>query len=226
MQLNGGSYFSQDDSYESGCTPRNQDRHGKINSPQNRKKRGRFFAIFGKSNAENIETEPSHFASSQDDSNQFSQFSQDFTERLGGLSMKASQDHTSYSDDSRSMFSSDGGGNSYPFGSNSNSAVSNRASKFTPFSSMKAPLSQSKFSTNREVPLFSSSSTSAKRSEGATSSNGTQRDCMYVFAYERCAPYLSFVPPPFLSFNTHPRFFLYTQCHTYSLSPSFSFSTG
>ena len=174
----GGLFFSQDDSYEGGCTPRDQSSHRNenmmTNSPHNRKKRGRFFAIFGKSNAENVEIEPSHFIMSQDDSNQrsLSQFSHDFTERLGGLSMKASQDQFNYSDDSRSNFSTDG--NLNLFGSNSNSSMANRNSKFVPFSTMKAPQqSQSRFSTNREVPLFSiASKRPSSSSEGQGQGHG------------------------------------------------------
>lgn len=87
---NSASFLSQDDSRESGNTPSEhyqQHNHNEAAySPQNKKKRGRFFAIFGKSNAENrLDNEPSHFNMSQDDSNQnsLSQFSQDFSDRLG-----------------------------------------------------------------------------------------------------------------------------------------------
>lgn len=178
MKLSGGSFFSQDDSYDSGCTPNDQDTHKRddavMTSPQNRKKRGRFFAIFGKSNAENVEVEPSHFDMSQDDSNQrsLSQFSYDFNERLGGLSMKASQDLASHQDDSRSNFACDE--NSYQFGSNSNSSSSNRTGKFIPFSTMKTPsLSQPRFSTNREMGPFLNSYTKRQSSEvQSNSSNG------------------------------------------------------
>jgi hypothetical protein len=170
MQHSSSSYLSQDDSCQSECTPRDQDSYRKnravINSPENRKKRGRFFAIFGKSNLENIENEPSHFEMSQEDSSQYSssQFSQDFTDRLGGLSMKASQDPCSHSYDSRSITSADG--NSFPFGSNSNSSISNRVCKFNPPSTMKVPpLSQIRSTSNREIPFISTSSSRRMSSE-------------------------------------------------------------
>ena len=170
MKLSTGSFLSQDDSNDSGCTPNDRDVH-KYNdaamvSPQNKKKRGRFFAIFGKSNADNNETEPSHFNMSQDDSNQrsLSQFSYDFTERLGGLSMKASQDFSTHPDNSRSNFSYDE--NSHQIGSNSNSSISNRTSKFIPFSTVNASsICQTRFSTNREVPVFSTSNWKRPSSE-------------------------------------------------------------
>jgi hypothetical protein len=175
MQHSSSSYLSQDDSYQSECTPRDQDSYRKnravINSPENRKKRGRFFAIFGKSNSENIENEPSHFEMSQEDSSQYSssQFSQDFTDRLGGLSMKASQDPCSHSHDSRSIASADG--NSFPFGSNSNSSISNRAFKFNPPSAMKVPpLSQIRPSSNRDIPLISTSL--SRRTSSESQPNG------------------------------------------------------
>lgn len=178
MQPSCSSFCSQDDSYQSECTPRDQDSYQQsyamMNSPENRKKRGRFFAIFGKSNAENLEIEPSHFNMSQDDSNKFSssQFSQDFTDRLGCLSMKTSQDHW-YSHDSRSAFSGDG--NSFPFGSNSNSSISNRNGKLNPMSTMKnpPPLSQSRLNSNREVPLYLSSSSKRTSSEALSSAANT-----------------------------------------------------
>lgn len=176
MKLSSSSFLSQDDSHDSGCTPSDQDapkyNDAAMISPQNRKKRGRFFAIFGKSNAENNETEPSHFNMSQDDSNQrsLSQFSYDFTERLGGLSMKASQDISNYPDYSRSNFSCDE--SSYQLGSNSNSSISNRTSKFIPFSTVNAPsICQSRFSTNREVPIFSTSNWKRPTSESQPSSS-------------------------------------------------------
>lgn len=175
MQHSTSSFLSQDDSHQSECTPRDQDSYRKnravINSPENRKKRGRFFAIFGKSNSENIENEPSHFEMSQEDSSQYSssQFSQDFTDRLGGLSMKASQDPFSHSHDSRSVTSADG--NSFPFGSNSNSSISNRAYKFNPPSIMKVPpLSQIRSNSNRETPYYSTSS--SRRISSESQSNG------------------------------------------------------
>jgi hypothetical protein len=53
MHVNTNSFLSQDDSRESECTPRDQEGYrNDQSSPRNRKKRGRFFAIFGKSNAE------------------------------------------------------------------------------------------------------------------------------------------------------------------------------
>ena len=161
MQL---SFLSQDDSCPSDCTPRDQNSlrrsSATIYSPENRKKRGRFFAIFGKSNAESNCSEPSHFELSQDDSNQFpfSQFSQDFTERLGGLSMKASQDNFSQSCDARSALLQDG--NSFPFGSNASSSMSCVNFKLNPPSStVKAPLnSRSRLNQTRDAPQSSSSS--------------------------------------------------------------------
>ena len=161
MQL---SFLSQDDSCPSECTPRDQNSlrrsSATIYSPEIRKKRGRFFAIFGKSNAESNCTEPSHFELSQDDSNQFpfSQFSQDFTERLGGLSMKASQDNFSQSCDARSALLQDG--NSFPFGSNASSSISYVNFKLNPPSTVKASLnSRSKYNQTRDAPQTSSSST-------------------------------------------------------------------
>jgi hypothetical protein len=50
--VNTNSFLSQDDSRDSECTPRDHDGYRNDQSPRNRKKRGRFFAIFGKSNAE------------------------------------------------------------------------------------------------------------------------------------------------------------------------------
>jgi hypothetical protein len=160
MQL---SFLSQDDSCPSECTPRDQNSlrrsSATIYSPEIRKKRGRFFAIFGKNNAESNCTEPSHFELSQDDSNQFpfSQFSQDFTERLGGLSMKASQDNFSQSCDARSALLQDG--NSFPFGSNASSTMSCVNFKLNPPSStVKAPLnSRSRLNPTRDAPQTSSS---------------------------------------------------------------------
>lgn len=160
MQL---SFLSQDDSCPSECTPRDQNSlrrsSATIYSPEIRKKRGRFFAIFGKSNAESNCSEPSHFELSQDDSNQFpfSQFSQDFTERLGGLSMKASQDNFSQSCDARSALLQDG--NSFPFGSNASSSMSCVNFKLNPPSTVKAPLnSRSRLNQTRDAPQSSSSS--------------------------------------------------------------------
>lgn len=172
MHLNSNSFLSQDDSHESGCTPRDHDRQDQ-SSPRNRKKRGRFFAIFGKSNAaeERVEDEPSHFAMSQDDSNQcsLSQFSQDFGDRIAALSMK-SQDYNYSDNDSRSALSTDQG---FSFQSNSNNSTNK--SKFVPFSSIKPPpLSQSKYS-NKEVPTFSSSSSlSGQTSSHTVENNNTE----------------------------------------------------
>lgn len=190
MQL---SFLSQDDSCPSECTPRDQNSlrrsSATIYSPEIRKKRGRFFAIFGKSNAESNCTEPSHFELSQDDSNQFpfSQFSQDFTERLGGLSMKASQDNFSQSCDARSALLQDG--NSFPFGSNASSTMSCVNFKLNPPSStVKAPLNpRSRLNQTRDAPQTFSSSSSTKSNcprEVSTSSfmkgSLTENDCQKI----------------------------------------------
>lgn len=151
-----GPLFAYDDSCQSDCTPRVEDSHrrslGTGHTPGNRKKRGRFYAIFGKSNAEIDDNEGNHFELSQDDSNQcsFSQISEDFTERLGGLTVKASQDQCSTMSNE---------GNSFPFGSSTNF---HKSSKFSQSSGMKA--SQSRFCSNREVPPTLSSRRSATES--------------------------------------------------------------
>lgn len=191
MQL---SFLSQDDSCPSECTPRDQNSlrrsSATIYSPENRKKRGRFFAIFGKSNAESTSIEPSHFEMSQDDSNQFpfSQFSQDFTDRLGGLSMKASQDNFSQSCEARSAMTNDG--NSFPFGSNASSTTSYVNYKLNPPSSVKAPPhSRSRFNQNqnqsREVLTMPSSSSKVNYireiSNGAEmKGNAFENDCQRI----------------------------------------------
>lgn len=187
MQL---SFLSQDDSCPSECTPRDQNSlrrsSATIYSPEIRKKRGRFFAIFGKSNAESNCTEPSHFELSQDDSNQFpfSQFSQDFTERLGGLSMKASQDNFSQSCDARSALLQDG--NSFPFGSNASSTMSCVNFKLNPPSTVKAPLNpRSRLNPTCDAPQIpSSSSKSNCPREVSTSSlrkgNVSENDCQKI----------------------------------------------
>ena len=156
MQCQTGPLFGYEDSCQSDCTPRGEDCHrrslGTGHSPGNKKKRGRFYAIFGKSNAEIEENDGNHFELSQDDSNHcsFSQISEDFTERLGGLTVKASQDQCS-------SLSNDG--NSFPFGSNANF---HKSSKLNQPSGMKA--SQSRFYSNREVPPTFSSRRSSTES--------------------------------------------------------------
>jgi hypothetical protein len=198
MQFSSASFLSQEDashaSLESSCTPIDQEIHQKdhdmMKSPQNRKKRGRFFAIFGKSNANaevEREIEPSHFNMSQDDTNEgsLSQFSQDFSDRLCGLSMKASQDPFIYSDNSKSSSRANSMSNLNPYSmSNPNS---NRDNTFVPFSSMKLPqpppLSQSRYNpnsnpnsnnsnSNYEIPIpVVSSSSSARTSYQASNPN-------------------------------------------------------